>query len=245
MTKNRRGYTLLELIIACSLVMIVLYGLYTSFSSMVNFQSEALRKSSVNSWTVASLGTMTKEIENATILYFPNSANTPTNNILGCSNWSNQAINPGTGLKGYTLDPSSPVTEFYYCLDTTSGPTDATGAHINLLRRIAVVGAACPTGAVAPGSMGCTNATSLGAGGTNDVIATEVNFIPGGSGSLFSYNTSASANGVNLTFVIGNPNPAGTAEASGTPSSARIVNPQTTTVNTTIALDRPYMDSND
>jgi type II secretory pathway pseudopilin PulG len=243
MTSNRRGYTLLELIIACSLVMVVLYGLYTTLSSMTNFEVEAVRKSSVNSWSNVSLSVMTKEIEDANVVYFPDSGTTQTTAVLGCSNWSTKT---NGATSGAALDPSLPVKMFYYCLDKTTGPTQPiSGAQIYVLRRMSATVASCPAyGAVSPATYACTSGYPLGAGSTNDVIATEVNFVNGLS-YMFSYNNNAAANAVNVNFQVGNPNPAGVAAPSGTPSNGRIVNPQTSTVNTTIQIERPYMDSND
>jgi type II secretory pathway pseudopilin PulG len=243
MTLNRRGYTLLELIIACSMVMIVLYGLYTTLSSMVNFEVEAVRKSSVNSWSNVSLSVMTKEIEDANVLYFPDAANPSTNGILGCTNWSTKMNGPATGA---ALDAALPVKLFYYCLDTTTGPTQPiTGAQINVLRRMSLTVASCPLyGAVTPTTYACTSGNPLGAGSTNDVIATQVNYVNGLT-SIFSDNNGTYASVVNVNFQLGDPNPAGATAPSGSASNARIVNPQTSTVNTTVQLERSYMNTND
>jgi type II secretory pathway pseudopilin PulG len=248
---DRRGYTLLELMFACLLVMIVLYGLYTTLSSMVNFETAALRKSSVDSWSNASVQTMSQEIENATVIYVPSPATTTTSNtIFGCTNWLPQMNGPASGAGA---DSSLPVVEFYYCLDTTTGPPSPAGTPIPVLRRIAAAGnpaagisnPTCPAvPATGPGS--CTSATSIGGAGTqsNIVIASDVN-LASGAGQLFTYTGSALANAVNINFVVGNPNPSGTTPPSDVPTNARIVSPQTSTVNTTVQVERPYMDSND
>lgn len=248
MRYRAKGFTLIELVIALSFAAVVLYGITSIFTSMTKFEFEAVRKSSVDIWSQATLAQMSKEIEDASILYFP-SATTPSptpQGIMGCSNWSTMLNGPNSGGP---LDPSSPVVWFYYCYDTSSGPiVPPSTTPITYLRRIAADGAAnCPArGGVAPGTYPCSSATILPGSGvkTNDVIATNVNLLPGYA--MFTFNINGPATGVNLNFLIGNPTPGTpTGGESGSPSAAYITNPQTITVQTSIALNRPYMNSND
>ncbi len=256
MKNQRRGFSLLELVLALSFAAIVLYGITSVFTSLTKFEFEAVRKNSVDGWSQASLSSMTKEIEDATIIYFPSAAFaglsgvSATNGILGCTNWStmlNNGLNNATS--GGPLDPSLPVVQFYYCYDATSGPTPAPSINpVAYLRRIAASGAAvtCPAvGAVNPGTYPCHGGSVLPRQTSNDVIATNVNLTPGNT-DMFFYYKSGPAEGVSLNFLVGNPTPGPPGGSqSGVPSAANITNPQTLLVQTSIALNRPYMNSND
>jgi len=248
--KSRRGYTLLELVIACSLVTLVLAAMYSMVSSVVNFQTEAVRKSSVSAWNAVSMNMMTKEVEDATVIYYPDPNSTQSNSILGCSNWSTIQQNSTTGG---SMDASTNTTYFYYCLDTTTGPSAPSGAKIPVLRRIAASGpnVSCPArGAYSPtsGPVPCTNTAPTLSGAalynSNDIVASAVNLPP--SGYMFTYAGNAAANSMNVAFVIGNESAEtpGTATANA-PTNAHIVNPQTSTVNISIAVNRSYLDSKD
>lgn len=246
MRQRPNGFTLLELVIALSFAAVVLYGITNIFTSMTKFEFEAVRKSSVDTWSQATLAQMSKEIEDATILYFP-SATIPTPlppGIMGCSNWSSMLNGANSGG---ALDPGAPVVWFYYCYDNTSGPIIPPSTNpVAYLRRIAVENApSCPArGAVGPGTYPCGNGAVLPGQTSNDVIATQVNQL--GGTSMFTYNINGPATGVNMNFMIGNPTSgAPTSTESGVQSSANITNPQTIVVQTSIALNRPYMNSND
>jgi|GEM_PF-2010861 len=250
--RSRRGYTLLELMMSLIFVSIVLIGMYNVFSTLANMQGEALRKGTVASWTSASIASMSKEIEDASVLYFPNAATLQTTAILGCSNWS--TIQGGLGV-GATMDPTVATTFFYYCYDTST--------PVFYLRRLSATSATpapagfCPVmgGATTPANYAakCIKGGVLSAVGTqsNEVMATDVNFLaPGGvvNTYLFSYNAKSPGGGVNVVMDIGNPNPwnvTNQAGVSATNSPQRVVNPQTATVNTTIALDRSYLNASD
>jgi hypothetical protein len=237
MKSNRVGYTLLELVIASLLVMVVLYGLYTTISSLTNFEVEGVRKGSVDSWTNAALAQMTREIENADLIMYPSAANPQTTQVYGCTNWSNKAGSAGTGGPLDTTNPT--VTKFYYCLDTTSGPSSPGGGPIAVMRRMAISGVGLTCDAVNTAGPACTSGSPLGAGSTNDVIATQVS---APAGYVFSY---TATNAVTVNFVVGDPNPTTVGANANTPSNARIINPQTTTVNTTIQFRRAYLNSSD
>ncbi|NNN05872.1 MAG: type II secretion system protein [Elusimicrobia bacterium] len=258
MRHRQRGFTLLELVIALCFSTIVLYGITSIFTSMTKFQFEAVRKSSVDIWSQATLAQMTKEIEDATILYFPNTANVYTTAIMGCSNWSAELNGmPGNPGAAGALNPNdylqSPVVWFYYCYDTTSGPTvPPSTTPVAYLRRLSATQItaggvpSCPGVGVTPASYPCTPSYTLPGAGkkTNDVIATEVNLLPGYH--MFTYNNTDPATGVNMNFIVGNPS-AGTPTGgeSGEQSAANITNPQTMVVQTSITLNRPYLNSND
>jgi hypothetical protein len=250
--KTRGGYTLLELIIASSLVTLVLAAMYSMVSSVVNFQTEAMRKSSVSGWNAVSMNMMTKEIEDATVIYYPDSSAPSLGNsnaVLGCSNWSTSQQGAATGG---TMNAAANVTYFFYCLDTTTGPTAPSGTTIPVLRRIAATGTGvtCPAKATysptaPPVACSKTTVALTGSGiNTNDIVASEVN-VPA-SGFIFTAGVTAAQNSLNVNFVLGNESAEspGTATANA-PTNAHIVNPQTSTVNVTIAVNRSYLDSKD
>jgi hypothetical protein len=235
---GRRGYTLLEIVLALLFVSVVLIGLYNIVGAMMNFSVESARKGSVANGTSASLTIMTKEVEDSDVLYFPDAAAAPTTTaMMGCSNWSTIANGPAGPGSGGPLNAAAPVSWFYYCWDQS--------APVYVLRRLSAsgLGVVCPGAGAAPAawSAQCSAAGKLGAAGTqtNDVIASDVNLIPGGPAYLFG---SVGGNTIGVTMMIGDPNPWHDPLApgvSGTSSSQRIVNPQTITVNTTINLNRP------
>ncbi len=247
MKTNRRGFTLVELMIALALSSLVLYAIFNVVGSMTKFQGEAVRKSSVNVWSEATLSQMTTEIENANLLYFPSPMYPGANGIMGCANWSSSTYGAGAGG---ALNPSSSVTLFYYCYDTTSGPIIAPNTQpVAFLRRISRsgVGVTCPPPPVNPASQSCNAGTVPPGGGggvmTNDVIATEVNL--NGTPTMFTFNANNLGEGVNLNFIVGVPTSGYATSGSGSQSAADIVNAQYITVQRAIAVMRPYMNSND
>jgi type II secretory pathway pseudopilin PulG len=238
MNLNRRdGYTLLELIVACLLVMIVLYGLYSTISSMARFQVEAVRKGGVNGWSNTSLSVMTKEIESADAIIAPTSAG--GNTMMGCANWSTRGGSDGSGA----IDPTLPVTWFQYCYDSATGPNAPGGSVIPVLRRIASTGTSVSCSGAA--MVACTDTAKLGAAGTqtNDIIALNVTGPAVVAGKIFTFTSDGTA--INVNFVVGSNAPSTPGTAPTAPSNAYITNPQTSTVNTSVQISRNYLNSND
>lgn len=148
MKRGRRGFTLVELIVALVLSAFILVGIVGVATQMVRFQMEGQRKGEVSGWTLLSLAKMHKELEDASVLDFPSITNTTGDHISGCSNYTRVTDAP--------IDDSLPVTAFWYCVET-GGLTPN-----RLLRYFATTN--CPAG-VCPAGACPMPAPSCGAGG--------------------------------------------------------------------------------
>lgn len=219
MTLTKRGYTMLELIIAVALSMVVLMAIFSMMTSMFRFQVEGLKKSTVTGWSLASLMKMNNEIESAAVLAYPTGV-AQSDIMCGCTNWSR--------IYGSRLDTNQNVVAFYYCYDSAT----------QTIRRLAEESAAttCPLPASLPAGLpACTSAWS-GANRTNDVVAAGVNHHS--SGSLVFIRDDASG-GVRLRYAVGDKT---YVHVAGKPD---VVNPQYMEFDTNITMSRPYMNSND
>jgi Tfp pilus assembly protein PilW len=261
-----RGYTLIELMLALAFASVVLFGLFNMFTAMIHAEDTSIRKASVDTWSIVGLNTMTKEIEDSSILYFPNSIAGQTTLTasgaapalaMGCTNWSTMANGPAAGGAVNTL-ATAQVTWFLYCYDANQS--------VKYLRRVAATqtvgagGEPCPAAGAAPGGYVTCNSGAVttmlpGAGGTltNDVIASYVN------APTFSYNPNVPGTGVDVAMILGNESATVTTQAAGNgltgaPSKAIMQTGSTTSgtmlnatvnVKTTIFLNRPYTNPND
>lgn len=172
------GYTLLELIVALSMSTIVLVGIFSIMSTMMQYELDGLRKGSVNGWSLSSLVAMNREIEGASVLAYPTSGG-GGDSLIVCANWSRLV-----GASGGVLNGGS-GTVYYYCFDSTN----------NVLRRKSASGA-CPASPATPPSC---DATTYGAG---NVVATGV--YRSGAANVFTADPSM-AGTVRLQYVVGNP----------------------------------------
>lgn len=181
MSRERKGFTLIELIIAVSLSGAVLIGIMSVTAQMVRFELEGNRKNEVAGWMLLSLSQMNRELENATTLLCPSTygvvagcAGNTSNVLAGCVNYTrqtNRAVDP---------DTQKTTVAFYYCRPIA-------GQYAGMLLRYAqesAVGTAinartCPINPLPT----CGNAA--GAGQTMKVVATNVFGINGG-GTLAS-----------------------------------------------------------
>lgn len=227
MRRRRGGFTLLELLIAIGLGALVLVALYSILGSAVRFQVESLRKGSVTGWSLASLTKMSKELEDAQVLVWPQEPPSDTSDYLvACINWSRT---PGVGR----IDATQPVTVFYYCYD---------GNADGKLWRYYDVGNAVSCPASSPGNPPalppCNGGfTPTGQGGA-DVIAVGVNRLAPTNPKVFALDDDI--RGVRVRYTIGR-------RAVGVPTAGQpdIRNPQFMDVNLGIPLQRQYINTND
>ena len=214
--RRRRGFTLLELVIALALSSIVLVGVFAMMASMVQYEAEGLRKGSVNGWSLASLVAMNREIEDASVLVTPRTGGADT--LVVCDNWSRLMNKTG----GATLMGGASVSTVYqYCWDPT----------VNVLRRMtSQPGGGCPS------SLGYAlptcNAATYGAA---SVMATGVYKDTAGDNIFTADPTSTGT--IRIRYTVGNPT-AGTAAANEGNGLTNFQNPQTMSFDTRISLDR-------
>jgi type II secretory pathway component PulJ len=85
-TKRRRsgGFSLIELVIAVSLSTIVLIGVFSMMTSMVQLEVAGQRGGTVNAWSLASLVAMNREIEGASVVVYPTAGTADA--LVLCSN---------------------------------------------------------------------------------------------------------------------------------------------------------------
>ncbi|MEK7384763.1 MAG: prepilin-type N-terminal cleavage/methylation domain-containing protein [Elusimicrobiota bacterium] len=217
-----RGYTLLEFIIAVALSMVVLMAVFSMMTSMLRFQVEGLKKSTVTGWSLASIMKMNKEIESAGVLAHPTNA-VPSDWVVGCTNWS-RILTPPAG--GSRADPNLNMVVFYYCYD----PATLT------MRRLAEESSTVPCPASPVALPACTAAWGGGADQTNDVIAAGIT--RHSSGALV-FARDDSVGGVRLRYAVGEKI---FVRVAGKPD---VVNPQYVEFDTSITLSRAYLNDLD
>jgi len=224
MKNQSRGFSLLEMLVAVSLSAIVLIAIFNVFSSMVRFQIEGSKKSTATGWALASLSKMAKEIEQCTVMPYPDSSAVPSDIFVGCTNW-NRVGAFGVGA----IDATTAPTVVYYCYDTTS-TNPSTGQILYAIRRFVISPAAsCPANTASRPV--CDGSWALG---TNDIVAVDV-YRNGGS-LLFTKDDAIG--GVRVRFVVG--------KETYTPAVGQppVVNPQFLKFDTGISLVRSYISSN-
>jgi len=119
----RKGFTLMEMIIAVFLSTMVLLGIIAVAASMVRQHFESISQGEVSGQTLLSLDQMNNEIENANSLVAPNSTTTSGNVLSSCENWSllyGQALNSA---------PNAQVESYYYCAAPTKASVHEPGAY--------------------------------------------------------------------------------------------------------------------
>lgn len=204
----KKGFSIIELVIAVSLASFVLVGVATIASQMARSQVEGIRSGTITGWSVVSYMTMAKEIEDANVLAFPINHGDSADQILICKNWSRNA---GGGPPGARLDTdptTGVVTVIQYCIDPTAAVAPNTGFT---LRRYANIGTgvACPAAPAAP-----VTCNSAGPGWTeNSIVGFRLEKL--GGANMFTRDNNIG--GVRLKYVIGpqtattnNPNPKST-----------------------------------
>lgn len=219
--KSRRGFSLMELIIAMLLSSFVLIGIVGVSSQMLRFQVEGMKKGTVTGWSLVSISRMNKEIEDASVLVHPPDGGVPSDTLIGCANWSREGAGGGGGGRLNTSGGAAGnVTVFYYCYDTAA----------RYIRRYANVGAGvnCPPLSPAPTIPACDGS---GAWTENDIIATGV-YRDTGANLLFR--RADDVGGVQIRYVVGDPTP--------TPN---MPTPQTIAFDTKIAMNKQYLNTSD
>ncbi len=217
--RPRRGFTLLELIVAMTLSSFVLVGIVTVAAQMMRSQIESSDKGEVTGWTLIGLNRMNKELQDANYLAAPNAGGGAV--ISGCINYS-MLMNNGAGGP---INAALPTTAFYYCVNPAVN-CGQPGVSCNLLRYYNDgVGIACP---IAPT---CGNA----AYGLNpvEVVSRYVSQIQ--TPAVLPYFQRANdVGGIALNFNVGTTSP-----------SANRPNPVFLTISTKIKMNKQYGNTTD
>jgi hypothetical protein len=202
---------LLELVVALALGAVVLGGTFSLLTSMVQTEVQSVRKGTVNSWSLASLVAMNRDLESASALVYP--TNGGADSLSVCTNWSRLQIPPAA------VNPLLPNEIFTYCYDST----------LNVLRRLrqSGVGLACPALGTLPLACTAVNYPDSTGGG---IVATGV-YRDTASHSIFTVPLNHS--GVQIRFNIGNP---AAGVSAGSNGQTNVTDPQTMAFNTIVIL---------
>ncbi|MBI5624900.1 MAG: prepilin-type N-terminal cleavage/methylation domain-containing protein [Elusimicrobia bacterium] len=142
MSPKRRGFTLVELLIALALSSTVLIALMSVLASLLRSHVDTTLKGEVSGWTVLALDQLNREVEEATFIAAP-APKTSGNVLSGCTNFSRvlyDAVCTGSCPGEGRLDVNTAVTAFYYCRSTDIG-----GGMPGLVRKYAIGNAlVCP-----------------------------------------------------------------------------------------------------
>jgi hypothetical protein len=219
--RRSKGFTLIELIIAASLSTIVLIGVFSLMSSLVQTEVAGMRNGTVTAWTLANINTMNMDIAGASYIAVP-AAGGNGDSLVVCTNWSATALGPATPgvvnklANAPILGTPAVNAVYYYCYDTA----DSAPFKNAILRKILVNPAggagACPN--VAPA---CLSGNYPG----DSIVATGI-YRDAANDKIFTADPptlNAHTNAVHLHFVVGNPNPGTSAgggqEATNVPQS--------------------------
>lgn len=150
------GFSLIELVIAISLASFVLVGVFLVAARVVRSQLDGIRSGTVTGWSLVSSQAMAKEIEDASVLAYPQN-NTPaagssSDRIIICNNWSR--------VLGGKYDTTTNTSVIEYCADA-----DPLNPGYFYLRRYVGLGVACPSNAQAAAYVTCTAAAPAPAWG--------------------------------------------------------------------------------
>lgn len=212
-SKGRAGFTLIELIIAVSLSTVVLLGVFSIMTTMVQTEVDATRKGSVTAWSLASINSMNMDIAGSSCVVQPPAAGSAGDSLVLCSNWSRQSSNGGPP-NGGKIDPTQPNNVVYFCYD---------GSNI---RRLYQANTNCP--AAGAGAPACT----AGSYGANNVVATGV-YRDALGDAIFLWD-STTLGAIRVRFTVGNRN-TGTVTA-GNPGTS-FANPQYMDFDTRVVME--------
>ncbi len=202
------GFSLIELIIACSLSTIVIIGVMELMSSMVMTEVDGMRQGTITSWALANINAMNADISAAAYLSRPVAGATDTTLIV-CTNWAANALGAGVpgvvspGAKVLMTPPATYAVDavYYYCYDTADGPPFKN----SILRK--VVYNPWPAQTVCPLPGTAAPACTIGNYPNSDaLVATGVYQVdyPANTVPIFT-GDSAVPNGVRLQFRVGLP----------------------------------------
>ncbi len=190
----KRGFTLIEMIVAILLSTLVLLGIIAVAASMVRQHFESLSQGELSGQALISLAQMYQDIENANVLAAPPAPVLPAtsssgNALAGCTNWSL--------LYGKALNSVQPVQSFYYC-----AAPDGTPAHPGAYDLWRYSCNSCPP--ATPGSCGspdaCGNPVSIV---YNALYLESAEGLPPGYGNFFYYVNGGAA----MHYIVGYPKP--------------------------------------
>ncbi|MBI3551702.1 MAG: prepilin-type N-terminal cleavage/methylation domain-containing protein [Elusimicrobia bacterium] len=205
----KRGFSLLELLIATALALLVMVAIMSVSSMMVKRHLEAIHKGEVNAATLLTLNAVQRDVADSTYLFVPTSASPLGDVVGGCTNWSPQMVGPNTGGK---LDAGQPVTYFLYCID-------GFGARFSTLYRYGGTIPDCQSGVTLPAGCGAGPDSQ----GRNPVAWVSGNGADYGlsrsdqaSGYYFAW--SRDSGGVEIHYILGNSTP--TADTANRPGHA-------------------------
>lgn len=184
---GRKGFSIIELVIAISLASFVLVGVATIAAQMARTQVDGIRSGTVTGWSVLSYIAMAKEIEDSNVLAYPTVNGSSSDSLLLCKNWSR--------VVGGKLDAAGTTSVIQYCVDTS----DATNF---ILRRYENTGAAvaCPS----PGVPVACTASPGGTWTDTSVVGFRLEKLTGFP-NVFTRDNSIG--GVRLRYVIGRQTP--------------------------------------
>ena len=125
MSGSRRGFTLMEMMVALTVSALVLVGIISIATTMARYRYAASLRGSATGGALYSLQRMQREIEDATSIALPAGGPPPTGDVVsGCTNWSNSNLGVDKRIDPNKAAPfpctgTSPdqdnVVAFYYC----------------------------------------------------------------------------------------------------------------------------------
>ena len=207
---------MVEMIVAAVLSSVVLMGMFSLMTSMVQTEVSDMRNGTVAAWSLVGVNKMNADISAAGYLAWPTSGLTD-DSVIVCTNWS-QSAGPG-GVPGPVVSNTGNVVS-YYCYDAA----DHTIRH--------------KTQSHANGAEACSAAVPScdGVGYPGDSVVVTGVYKAGPVGAplpVFSANTNVQ-NAVRAQFFVGNPNPGVSQGGNG---HTAVVVPQTYAFNTLNTLE--------
>ena len=180
-----KGFSIIELVIAISLSSFVLVGVATIAAQMARSQIEGIRSGTVTGWSLVSYLAMSKELEDANVLVYPQNNLESRDAVVVCKNWSR--------IVGGKLDTNAPgrVTVTQYCVDNTD-PTNL------ILRRYSSVGAGVTCPLPGAGPVACVAAPG---GGWTEIGVVGLRLEKLGGSNVFTRDNSIG--GLRVRYVIG------------------------------------------
>jgi len=193
----RKGFTLMEMIIAVFLSTMVLLGIIAVAASMVRQHFESISQGELSGQTLISLNQMYQDVENASVLVAPPAPVPPAtissgNALAVCTNWSFLSAPPN----GKALNSARPVQSFYYC--AKADPASATGAYD--LWRYSCGGCPPPTPGVCGSADACGNPVAVV---YNALYLESAESMPPNKSNFFYW----ASGGVGMHYIVGYPKP--------------------------------------
>ncbi|MDE1977680.1 MAG: prepilin-type N-terminal cleavage/methylation domain-containing protein [Elusimicrobia bacterium] len=205
----KKGFTLIEMIVAILLSTLVLLGIIAVAASMVRQHFESLAQGELSGQTLLSLDEMNRQIENASALVAPapgGNANGGNGDDLSfCVNWYNNSA----GGNPPFLSSVQPVYSYYYCAAPTAAPAkDANPGADDLwgytceVANPSLGGNICPFPGLA-GGCGRPGSAPAGCSGPMSVLYNSLYF----EGPPYPHLFYAVPGGIQLHYIVGDPAP--------------------------------------